>query len=141
VYLPASILREFNLELHDSKKEIIGKKGPIISTAIVAGVMAAKKTSELIPFCHPIPIEKCDITIELKKRENHRYFFEINCIVKTTGKTGVEMEALTGVNCAALCIYDMLKAVSHEMLIADVRLLSKSGGKRLIENMEEKKRT
>jgi cyclic pyranopterin phosphate synthase len=134
------------LELHDSKKEIIGKKGPIISTAIVAGVMAAKKTSELIPFCHPIPIEKCDITIELKKPEhdknvNHRYFFEINCIVKTTGKTGVEMEALTGANCAALCIYDMLKAVSHEMVIADVRLLSKSGGKRLIENMEEKKRT
>lgn len=93
-----------------------------------------KKTSNLIPFCHPIPIEKCDLNIELKTSSDKRYYFEINCIVKTEGKTGVEMEALVGVSNAALCLYDMLKAISHEMVISNIGLVSKTGGKRTIEN-------
>ena len=95
--------------------------------------MAVKKTSSLIPFCHPIPIEKCDLNIELKSSDN-QFYFEINCVVKTEGKTGVEMEALVGVSNAALCLYDMLKAISHEMVISNIGLISKAGGKRTIEN-------
>jgi molybdenum cofactor biosynthesis protein MoaC len=135
VYLPEIIVKEFNLdkkgEMLTLTSEIIGKKGPVVSTAIVAGVLAVKKTSELIPFCHQIPIDSCDINIDLKKSESRdkNYYFDIRCIVKTFGKTGVEMEALVGVSNAALCIYDMLKAVSHEIVISDILLVSKEGGK------------
>lgn len=102
------------------------KKGPVFDTAIVAGVMAAKRTSELIPFCHPIVLEDCKITIEWGGPRE----VVIECAVRATHKTGVEMEALTGAAAAALTVYDMCKALSHGIEIRDVALLAKSGGKR-----------
>ncbi len=105
--------------------EIYSKKGAVFHTAVVAGVMAAKRTHELIPFCHPLGLEKCDI--EIKLNENREA--EITCSVVVTHKTGVEMEALTGASVAALTIYDMCKALGHGMVIRKTRLLSKSGGK------------
>jgi molybdenum cofactor biosynthesis protein MoaC len=110
------------------RDDITGKKGPVFATAIVAGTMAVKKTSDLIPFCHNILIDSCDINIDLIQ-ETSTVYAQIDCIVKTTGKTGVEMEALVGVSNAALCIYDMLKAVSHEIRIDGIHLVSKVGGK------------
>jgi cyclic pyranopterin monophosphate synthase len=105
-----------------------GKKGPILDTAIVAGVMAAKRTHELIPFCHPLAIERCDIQAEFVDEVELR----IRCDTAITGKTGVEMEALTGATVAALTIYDMCKALSHEIVIGQIRLVEKSGGRRTI---------
>lgn len=102
------------------------KKGPVFDTAIVAGVMAAKRTHELIPFCHPLAIERCKITID----EARAGRILIRCEVAVHGRTGVEMEALTGATVAALTIYDMTKALSHDIEISAVGLLSKSGGKR-----------
>ena len=107
--------------------EIVGKKGPVFSTAIIAGVMAAKKTSELIPFCHPIPLEDCSINIDISDNDPQQVI--IDCSVKTSNKTGVEMEALVGATNAALCVYDMLKAVSHDIQIVNVQLMKKTGGK------------
>ena len=104
------------------------KKGPIIDTAIIAGTMAAKRTHELIPFCHPLAIEKCDFTVEFTSPTE----LTIRCEVAIAHKTGVEMEALTGATVAALTVYDMCKALSHEIAIAEVRLLEKSGGKRRV---------
>jgi len=106
--------------------EIQSKKGPIFQTAILAGVMGAKKTSELIPLCHPLPLDDCKIEIvpDATKRQ-----VAIHCRVETHAKTGVEMEALTGATIAALTLYDMAKAVSHGIVIKDVRLLEKTGGK------------
>jgi cyclic pyranopterin phosphate synthase len=101
------------------------KKGPVIQTAIIAATMAVKNTSKLIPFCHPIEIEKCNITIDLIDNN-----FQIQCEVSNSGKTGVEMEALTGANIAALTIYDMCKALSHQMIITECKLEKKTGGKR-----------
>jgi cyclic pyranopterin monophosphate synthase len=99
-------------------------KGPVFHTAIIAGTMAAKRTHELIPFCHPLGIENCKITIELVNNDA-----VIHCMVSVHHKTGVEMEALTGASIAALTIYDMCKALSHDLLITDTRLLEKQGGK------------
>lgn len=99
-------------------------KGPIFDTAIIAGVMAAKRTHDLIPFCHPLGIENCKVSIELEGDTA-----VIHCTVKVHHKTGVEMEALTGASIAALTIYDMCKALSHDMVIETTRLVSKSGGK------------
>ena len=99
-------------------------KGPVFHTAIVAGVMAAKKTHELIPFCHPLGLEKCDVSIEIEDGD-----VVIECLCRVSGKTGVEMEALTGASVAALTIYDMCKALSHDIVIGETRLLAKSGGK------------
>jgi cyclic pyranopterin monophosphate synthase len=106
--------------------EIATKKGPIFQTAILAGVMAAKKTGELIPLCHPLGLDDCQITIE---SDAARAEVSIHCRVQTHGKTGVEMEALTGATIAALTLYDMGKAVSHGIVIKEVRLLEKTGGK------------
>ena len=103
-----------------------GKKGAIVDTAIVAGTMAAKRTHELIPFCHPLAIERCDFTVEFVSETE----LAIRCEVALTHKTGVEMEALTGASVAALTVYDMCKALSHEIVIAEVRLVEKSGGRR-----------
>jgi cyclic pyranopterin monophosphate synthase len=100
-------------------------KGPVFDTAIVAGVMGAKRTHELIPFCHPLGLENCRITIELDGDTA-----VIRCTVSVHHKTGVEMEALTGASIAALTVYDMCKALSHGIVIGDIRLLSKDGGKR-----------
>ena len=105
--------------------EIATKKGPVFSTAIIAGVMAAKKTHELIPFCHALGLENCKITIVVE--DQHAI---IDCHCKVHHKTGVEMEALTGASVAALTIYDMCKAMSHDIVIGDTRLMSKTGGKR-----------
>ncbi len=99
-------------------------KGPVFDTAIVAGVMAAKRTHELIPFCHPLGLENCHIHIELDGD-----VAVIRCTASVHHKTGVEMEALTGASVAALTIYDMCKALSHDIVIGDVKLLSKDGGK------------
>ena len=99
-------------------------KGPVFHTAIIAGTQAAKKTHELIPFCHPLGLEGCKLTIELVDD-----CAVVDCRARVTHKTGVEMEALTGASVAALTIYDMCKALSHDMVIEGVRLISKTGGK------------
>lgn len=100
-------------------------KGPVFATAIIAGVMASKKTHELIPFCHPLGLEDCRITITMD--DMHRAVIDCHC--KVHHKTGVEMEALTGASVAALTVYDMCKAVSHDIVIGQTRLVSKTGGK------------
>ena len=99
-------------------------KGPVFHTAIIAGTLAAKRTHELIPFCHPLGIENCKFNIDLVGHDA-----VIHCTVSVHHKTGVEMEALTGASIAALTIYDMCKALSHDLLITDTRLLEKHGGK------------
>ena len=101
------------------------KKGPVFDTAIIAGVMAAKRTHELIPFCHPLALEDCRISIEWGG-ENE---VVIECSVRATHKTGVEMEALTGATTAALTVYDMCKALTKGIRIREIELLSKTGGK------------
>ncbi len=105
-------------------QEIATKKGPVFATAIIAGVMAAKKTHELIPFCHPLGLENCKITIAVDGDQA-----VIDCTCRVHHKTGVEMEALTGASIAALTIYDMCKALSHDIVIGETRLMSKTGGK------------
>lgn len=103
-------------------------KGPVIDTAIIAGTMAVKRTHDLIPFCHPLPIDACHLEIDWLDATTLR----IECLVRTVHRTGVEMEALTGATVAALTVYDMCKALSHEMVIGPARLLEKSGGKRQV---------
>ena len=110
-------------------KDIATPKGPVFTTAIIAGTMGAKQTSSLIPFCHPLPIENCKIQIQLNGNN-----VTVDCTVTTTHKTGVEMEALTGASIAALTIYDMCKAVSHNIEIAETKLIKKTGGKSDINN-------
>jgi cyclic pyranopterin phosphate synthase len=105
--------------------ELITKKGPVFQTAIIAGVMGAKKTAELIPFCHGIGLEDCQVTITVK---GERAIIESTATV--SGKTGVEMEALTAVTVAALTVYDMCKALSHDIVIEEVKLMEKTGGKK-----------
>lgn len=102
------------------------KKGDVLSVAQVAGIMGAKKTSDIIPMCHPIMISGCDINFYLNFEKN---IVEITATVKNTGQTGVEMEALTAVSIAGLTIYDMCKAIDREMVISDIMLMKKSGGK------------
>lgn len=102
------------------------EKGDVLSVAQVAGILGAKKTHELIPMCHPLLLTHIDLAFELQPAQNA---IEITATVKTTGKTGVEMEALAGVNVAALTIYDMAKAIDRGMRIQDVRLVRKTGGK------------
>lgn len=102
------------------------KKGDVLGVARIAGIMAAKKTWELIPMCHPLMLTKCSIDFELDEKNLE---VEANCLVKVTGQTGVEMEALTGVNMALLTIYDMCKAIDKGMVIKEIKLLEKQGGK------------
>lgn len=102
------------------------KKGPVVHTAIIAAIMGAKKTSELIPMCHPLMLSKVDCNINFVDSE---FRVDIEVIVKCEGKTGVEMEALSGVSIGLLTIYDMLKAIDKSMLITNITLLSKSGGR------------
>ena len=101
-------------------------KGAVIDTAIIAGTMAVKRTHELIPFCHPLPIDGCRFDVAWSGDSTLR----IECAVRTTHRTGVEMEALTGASVAALTVYDMCKALSHAMVIGPAKLLAKRGGKR-----------
>jgi cyclic pyranopterin phosphate synthase len=114
-----------------AKHEIIGKKGPIFQTASLAGVMGAKKTGELIPLCHPLPLEDCQIEIKPGPADARGAIdVVIHCRVSVHAKTGVEMEALTGASVAALTLYDMGKAISQEIVIKEIRLLEKTGGKK-----------
>ena len=119
VTLPENVLVELQ------QGEIHTKKGPVIQTAIIAGTMAVKKTHELIPFCHPLMIE--GIKFQTRFDDNKLI---IDCRVKNSGKTGVEMEALQGVTSAALTVYDMCKAITHDIVISEISLMQKSGGKR-----------
>ena len=102
------------------------KKGDPIAIAELAGIMAAKKTADLIPLCHPLPLSGLKVEFHPMETESA---FKVSARVKTTGKTGVEMEALTAVSGACLTLYDMLKAVDRELVVSDVRLLEKRGGR------------
>ncbi|HLY53614.1 MAG TPA: cyclic pyranopterin monophosphate synthase MoaC [Steroidobacteraceae bacterium] len=120
IRLPGAVARALRASGHRTRK------GPVFDTAILAGVMAAKRTHELIPFCHPLALEDCQVEVE-QRRAN---LLAVRCRVSVHHRTGVEMEALTGAAVAALTIYDMCKALSHDIEIDSVRLLSKSGGRR-----------
>ena len=118
VVLPAEVLDK----LIDG--DIQTKKGSVFQTAIIAGIMAAKKTGELIPLCHPLGLDNCKIDIHINQHE-----LVINCTATITAKTGVEMEALVGASIAALTVYDMCKALSHDIVIKEIKLIEKTGGK------------
>ena len=124
MYLGSEIISHFNND------ELITKKGPVFQTAIIAGIQAVKKTSDIIPMCHPLLINGVDIAINIIDTEH----IEVFCEVTIEGKTGVEMEALTGASATCLTIYDMCKAISQEMVIKEVKLLEKTGGKSDIKN-------
>ena len=124
MFLGKEIISLFNND------ELTTKKGPVFQTAIIAGIQAVKKTSDLIPMCHPLIINGVDIEIDILDNEN----IEIICKVNIDGKTGVEMEALTGASVAALTVYDMCKAISQKMEIKEIKLLEKTGGKSDIKN-------
>lgn len=113
-------------EVFEAIKNVTVKKGDVLGTARIAGIMAAKKTSDLIPMCHPLMLTKVTIDFELEE-ESHR--IKCICTAKLSGKTGVEMEALTGVSVALLTIYDMCKAMDRAMIISDIHLVEKMGGK------------
>ncbi len=119
MYLGSEIIAQFKGD------ELITKKGPVFQTAIIAGIQAVKKTADLIPMCHPLAINGVDIIINILDNE----YIEILCTVAMEGKTGVEMEALTGASVAGLTVYDMCKAISQKMVIKDIMLLEKTGGK------------
>lgn len=102
------------------------KKGDVLGVARVAGIMGVKRTSDLIPMCHPLPIQKCSVDYEL---DSEKGIIRVFCTVKTEGKTGVEMEALTGVQITLLTIYDMCKAIDKHMVMSNVHLVEKTGGK------------
>ncbi len=120
VRLPAAVARALRASGHRTRK------GPVFDTAIIAGVMAAKRTHELIPFCHPLGLDSCEIAIAQPRGTE----ILVRCTVSVHHRTGVEMEALTGATVAALTIYDMCKALSHDIEITAVRLLAKAGGRR-----------
>jgi cyclic pyranopterin monophosphate synthase len=119
------VLLPIEMEKYFVGEELVLKKGPVFQTAIIAGTMAVKRTHEIIPFCHQIPVESCKFEISVSN-----LLVTIKCRVKTTFKTGVEMEALHGAMTAALTIYDMAKAVSHNIVILETKLSAKTGGKK-----------
>lgn len=120
VSLPAEVLGQL------SDGDLQTKKGSVFQTAIIAGIMAAKKTGDLIPLCHPLGLDNCNIAIHLNEKQE----VLIDCTATITSKTGVEMEALVGASVAALTIYDMCKALSHDIVIRETKLMEKTGGKR-----------
>ncbi|CAN5374074.1 cyclic pyranopterin monophosphate synthase MoaC [soil metagenome] len=120
VSLPGEVLQ------HLTGGDMQTKKGSVFQIAIIAGIMAAKKTGELIPLCHPLGLDNCDISIHLNEQQE----VVIDCTASITAKTGVEMEALVGASIAALTIYDMCKAMSHDIVIKETKLMGKTGGKR-----------
>ena len=120
VALPEAVMEAF------ADGELATKKGPVLQTAILAGVMAAKRTPDLIPLCHPLGLDDCKVSIDVD--ENNKRLI-IKCTASVQARTGVEMEALTGASIAALTVYDMCKALSHDIEIKEVRLISKTGGK------------
>lgn len=119
VALPHDVMQQV------SAGDINTKKGPVFQTAILAGIMAAKKTGDLIPLCHPLGLDNCNIDIRINEDNE----VEIICTATITAKTGIEMEALTGASVAALTIYDMCKAMSHDIVIKETKLIEKTGGK------------
>lgn len=119
MFLGEEIMSEFE------SGDIQTKKGGVFHTAVIAGIQGAKRTSDLIPLCHPLALNSVDIDIVVRDGES----VLITCSVETEGKTGVEMEALTGASIAALTVYDMCKAISQKMVIREVRLIRKTGGK------------
>ncbi len=129
VRLPAAVARALAASGHRTRK------GPVFDTAVIAAVQAVKRTHELIPFCHPLPIEHCTLDIDSRRGG----LIRIRCTVRTTHKTGVEMEALTGAATAALTVYDMCKALSHDIVIESLQLLTKSGGKRDVDRTGRRK--
>ncbi|MFM1998129.1 MAG: cyclic pyranopterin monophosphate synthase MoaC [Bacteroidota bacterium] len=118
VFLPSQVMEELK------SLDFQTKKGSVFQTAIIAGIMGAKKTPELIPLCHPLSLNQ--VNVEINYQNEH---IQIVCTASLNGKTGVEMEALTGASVAALTIYDMCKAMSHEIIIREIKLLEKTGGK------------
>jgi len=120
VFLPDVVLTHLN------EGDLTTKKGSVFQTAIIAGIMAAKKTGELIPLCHPLGMDNCNVGISIN--DNNEVVIE--CTASITAKTGIEMEALVGASMAALTIYDMCKALSHDIIIKQVQLIEKTGGKR-----------
>ncbi len=126
VILPNEVLEQIQSD------EIHVKKGPVFQTAILAGIMGAKKTSDLIPLCHPLGLDNCKIDISVNDKKE----VLIDCTASITSKTGVEMEALTGATVAALTVYDMCKAFSHDIIIKETKLMSKTGGKRDFKRQE-----
>ena len=119
VYLPESVMVHFN------GQDVETKKGGVFQTAILAGIMGAKKTSDLIPLCHPLALDNCAVDITVSK--NNELIITTEASIES--KTGVEMEALTAASIAALTVYDMCKGMSHDIIIKEIKLLSKSGGK------------
>ncbi len=119
VQLPEEVMRHFN------GNDVETKKGGVFQTAILAGIMGAKKTSDLIPLCHPLALDNCSIDINIDENSN----LIITSKASISSKTGVEMEALTGASVAALTVYDMCKGLSHNIIIKEIKLISKSGGK------------
>jgi len=119
IRLPPAVQRALRASGHRTKK------GPVFDTAVIAGVMAAKRTAEFIPFCHPLPLTNCSVDIEAVPGG-----LAVRCTASVHHRTGVEMEALTGATVAALTVYDMCKALSHDIRIESIRLLEKRGGKR-----------
>ncbi len=120
VRFPADVARELK------RNGLRSAKGGIVDTAIIAGTMAVKRTHELIPFCHPLPIDGCRLAVDWDGDATLR----IDCQVRTVHRTGVEMEALTGATVAALTVYDMCKALSHAIVLGPAKLVGKRGGKR-----------
>jgi cyclic pyranopterin phosphate synthase len=121
VELPQHVLSEL---LHEG--ELRSPKGSVFQTAVIAGILAAKKTGELIPLCHPLGLDNCKINMYI----NDKQFIVIECTATVMAKTGVEMEALVGASIAALTVYDMCKALSHDIVVREIKLISKTGGKR-----------
>ena len=119
VSLPAVVLDQL------TNGDIQTKKGSVFQTAIIAGIMAAKKTGELIPLCHPLGLDNCKIDIHLNDEQE----VVIDCTATIIAKTGIEMEALVGASMAALTVYDMCKALSHDIVIRETKLMEKTGGK------------
>ncbi|MHA6249597.1 cyclic pyranopterin monophosphate synthase MoaC [Pontibacter sp. CAU 1760] len=120
VALPPEVLQKLN------EGDIQTKKGSVFQIAIIAGIMGAKKTGELIPLCHPLGLDNCDVSLHLNEADE----LVIDCTASITAKTGVEMEALVGASVAALTVYDMCKALSHDIIIKETKLIAKTGGKR-----------
>ena len=120
ISLPTEILSQ----LEDG--DIATRKGPVFQTAILAGIQGAKQCSNLIPLCHPLPMDHCDVQITIAEDQR----VQIDCTARIEAKTGIEMEALTGATVAALTLYDMCKGFSHNIVIEEVKLMAKSGGRR-----------
>jgi cyclic pyranopterin monophosphate synthase len=120
VSMPAEVIEHF------TDCDIKSKKGSVFQTAITAGIMGAKKTGELIPLCHPLGLDNCKIDIHINEQKE----VVIDCTASITAKTGIELEALVGATVAALTVYDMCKALSHDIVIKETKLMEKTGGKR-----------